>query len=105
MKALLPADVLVDEVTIEPFTGATGTGPTYGPPVTYRCLLSFRGRLVRRPDAREVTSSCSVIAEPGIDAPPESRATAAGRVTTVIEVRDNVKPDLPTPDHVQLMLE
>ncbi len=106
MSGRIPSWVLVDEAIVERFAGRTGTGATYAAATVERCHVSEKNRLVRAADGREVTSSTAVFLDPDVEPVPlESRVTVHGRVTTVIESRDHIKPDLPTPDHVQLMCE
>jgi len=103
---LIPSFLLRREVTVEPYLGDSGYGPQYGDPVTVRCLLEQKNRLVRAPDGREVTSSSTFYCRlDAVNAPPESRVTLPdGRQTTVIEQIPHNGGGLDTPDHLEVQL-
>ncbi|MEU2120002.1 hypothetical protein ABZ567_31195 [Streptomyces sp. NPDC016459] len=101
----LPAAMLGHRVTVEPYLGRTSVGPRYGPPVVVRCFLDEKTRTVRDPTGREVVSSSTFYARPGLDCPSESRVTLpSGRRTTVIARLDRSGGGMPTPDHVEVQL-
>lgn len=95
------------QVTIEPYLGDSSTGPRYGDPVVIeRCFVDEQTRLVRTPTGDQVTSTSTVYADPGTQAPPLSRVTLpSDRTTTVIQTKDRDGGGLPTPDHVEIQLE
>ncbi len=103
---LIPSFLLRHQVTVEPYLGDSGYGPQYDTPVTVRCFLEEKNRLVRAPDGREVTSSSTVYCRPdAVDAPPESRVTLPdGRTTHVIDQARHDGGGLPTPDHLEVSL-
>lgn len=103
---LIPTFLLRHEVTVEPYLGDSGYGPQYGDPVSVRCFLEEKTRLVRAPDGREVTSSSTAYCRlDAVDAPPESRVTLpGGRQTTVIDQARHDGGGLPTPDHLEVSL-
>lgn len=102
----LPAFWLKHQVTVEPYDGASGAGPLYGTPVTVRCWLEQKTRMVRAPDGREVTSSTRFYCRlDAVNAPPESRVTLPdGRTTTVIEQLRHDSGGLPLPEHLEVQL-
>ncbi|MFD6416004.1 hypothetical protein [Streptomyces sp. NPDC060194] len=102
----IPVRALVHRITIEPYRGASSTGPLYGPPAEVWCLLDEQTRNVRSPGGDVVTSSSTAYCPPGTAAPPLSRATLPdGRQTTVIAAKNRSAPGLGTPDHVEIQLE
>jgi hypothetical protein len=103
---LIPRFLMRHEVTIEPYLGDTSKGPKYGPPKTVRCFIDEETRGVRSPAGEDVTSSTTVFADPGTQAPQFSRVTLPdGRVTKVIQTANRDGGGLPTPDHVEIQLE
>lgn len=104
---LIPRFLMRHQVTIEPYLGETSKGPKYGPSVVVRpCFVDEQTRGVRTPAGDQVTSTSTVYADPGIQAPPFSRVTLpSGRVTKVIQAKDRDGGGLPTPDHVEIQLE
>jgi hypothetical protein len=103
---LIPGFLLRHEVAVERYEGDSAVGPLYGAPVTVRCFLEEKTRLVRAPDGREVTSSSTFYCRlDAVDAPPESRVTLPdGRQTTVIDQARHDGGGLPTPDHLEVQL-
>jgi hypothetical protein len=95
------------EVTVEPYLGDSAVGPQYAGPVTVRCFLEEKNRLVRAPNGREVTSTSTFYCRlDAVTAPPESRVTLPdGRTTTVIEQLPHDGGGLPTPDHLEVQLQ
>lgn len=104
----LPGRLLRHTVAVEPYAGTSGAGgPVYGPPVTLRCFLDQKTRLVRSASLSEVTSSstfyCRLTAIATV--PAESRVTLPdGRTTTVIQALKRDGGGLPTPDHWEVQL-
>ncbi len=104
---LIPRFLMPHQVTIEAYVGESSKGPKYGPPVVIQqCFVDEQTRAVRTPAGEQVTSTSTVYADPGTQAPPLSRVTLpSGRVTTVIQTKDRDGSGLPTPDHVEIQLE
>ncbi|CAM5589260.1 hypothetical protein [Streptomyces purpurascens] len=104
---LIPRFLMRHQVTIEPYLGDSSTGRKYGPPVEVKkCFVDEQTRVVRTPAGEQVTSTSTVYADPGTQAPPLSRVTLpSGRATTVIQAKDRDGGGLPTPDHVEIQLE
>ncbi|WP_245936432.1 hypothetical protein [Streptomyces cahuitamycinicus] len=102
----LPGMWLRHQVTVEPYEGNSAVGALYGAPVTVRCFLEEKNRLVRAPDGREVVSSSRFFCRLDVvDAPPESRVTLPdGRKTTVIDQARHDGGGLPLPDHLEVQL-
>ncbi|MFE9645316.1 hypothetical protein ACFYO0_14605 [Streptomyces sp. NPDC006365] len=103
---VIPGYLLRHEVVVEPYEGDSAYGPVYAAPVTVRCFLEEKNRLVRDKDGREVTSSSTFRCRLGaVDAPPDSRVTLpGGRQTTVISQARHDGGGLPTPDHLEVSL-
>lgn len=102
----LPARYLQHAVTVEPYLGDAGHGPTYGPPTTVRCYLDQQTRLVRASDGRQVTSSSTAYCPLYTTAPVESRVTLPdGRRTYVIAALRRDGGRLPTPSHLEVQLQ
>jgi hypothetical protein len=100
----MPDWVLTDDATVERFRGRNGLGPLFGAPEQWAALFSEKKRVARPADGREVTAPVSVfLAVEATGIPPESRVTIRGRACIVVEVREHIYPDLPTPDHIQLL--
>jgi hypothetical protein len=107
----IPAYLLRHTIVIEPYVGMGATGPLYDPPVTVQCFNEDRRRHIRSGGATGSTGSNQVIASttsycpPGTVAPVQSRVTVNGRITTVLQALTHDGGGLPTPDHVELLLE
>ncbi|MDT9688194.1 hypothetical protein Q5762_07460 [Streptomyces sp. P9(2023)] len=105
MLTVLPGLLFGREVTVEPYLGSSSIGPRYGPAVAVACFLDQQSRTVRDKTGREVTSSSTFYARPGLVCPAESRVTLPdGRKTTVIARLDRDGGGMPTPDHVEVQL-
>jgi hypothetical protein len=103
----MPGFLLRHEVTVEPYEGDSANGPLYGAPVTVRCFLEEKGRMVRGREGGLVLSAatfyCRLDAIP--DAPPESLVTLPdGRQSEVIVRARHDGGGLPTPDHLEVSL-
>ncbi|APD18541.1 head-to-tail stopper [Streptomyces phage Picard] len=102
----VPAWLLRHRVRIEPYDGDSAYGPTYRDPVEVRALVAEANKVTRDRQGVEVTSTAQIIAEPGLDCPPESRITLpSSRVTRAISVAQHTAPGLPTPDCAEVMCE
>lgn len=102
--------LFVHSISVEPYEGSGGYGPTYGDPVTVSCLVEERSRQVRAPavntDGGIVVSSSTAYASLDTVAPAGSRVTLpSGRVTTVIDAYLHDGGGLPTPDHLEIVME
>lgn len=105
MLTPLPAFMLGHEVVVEPYLGSSSVGPRYGAAVTVACFVDEKTRSVRDKTGREVVSSSTFYARPGLVCPAESRVTLpSGRTTSVIAVLDRSGGGMPTPDHVEVQL-
>jgi hypothetical protein len=102
----LPDLLLQHEVIIEAYDGTDGYGRArYVPPVTERCFLDHRRRLVRAATGEEVVSESTVYLRLDATVPPESRVTLPdGRVATVIQALRRDGGELPVPSHLELVL-
>lgn len=99
----VPAALLRHSITIEPYLGQGGAGPTYGPAVTVRAFVDESRRRVRDSTGREVTAEATIVCPLATTAPVESRITLpSGRVATVIAAARRDGGGLPTPDHLEL---
>lgn len=106
MRTELPSYMLGHQVTVEPYTGSSAYGPLYGPAASVRCFLDDQTKNVRDKTGREVVSSATFYARPGLVCPPESRVTLpSGRTTIVIALLDRDGGGMPTPDHVEVVLQ
>lgn len=81
--------LLKDVVTVETRTGDGAYGPNYADPVTVRCNIDNRRRLVRNANGDEALSEASITVHPDDAAvfTPETRLTIEGRTSTVMNVR------------------
>ncbi len=94
------------EVTIQPKTGKTAAGPTYGPPVTVACRINSGRRLARSPQQAEVSDQTTVYLPRDADCPIGSRITLPdGRPTTVIEIHPRDGGRLPTPAYLEVVVQ
>ncbi|GII84597.1 hypothetical protein Ssi03_25870 [Sphaerisporangium siamense] len=101
----LPALLLAHEASIEPYHGDSATGPTYGAAFTAACFADDQRKMVRGPDAREVTSQTTLYLPLDTDCPVGSRVTVNGRTSTVLAVARRDGGRLPTPDHLEVSLQ
>lgn len=105
MSTTLPGFMLGHTVTVEPYLGPSSIGPRYGPAVAVQCFLDQQTRTVKDKTGREVTSTSTFYARPGLVCPAESRVTLPdGRQATVIARLDRSGGGMPTPDHVEVQL-
>ena len=101
----IPAFLLRHTVVVKPFEGEGPFGPTFGDPVTVRCLVDERRRLVRGPTGSEVVSEATVYAPRGTVCPVGSLVTLpSGREASALAVGDLDGGGLPTPDHLEIAL-
>lgn len=102
----LPDGLLTHTLSVEPYRGATGHGPAYGPAVHLPAFVEQHRRTSRTADGRSITSN--TVAYVQLDAPvditPEARVAVDGRPAEVIEVKRHDGRGLPTPDHIEITL-
>ncbi|MDN5858085.1 MAG: hypothetical protein L0H84_05625 [Pseudonocardia sp.] len=102
----LPDYLLTHTVTVEPYLGASGHGPRYGPAVVLPAFVDQVRRTVRDSAGRVVTSDTTVYVQ--LDVPvavtPEARVTVDGHVVEVAGVKRRDGAGLPTPDHIEISL-
>lgn len=93
-------------VSVERYGGNSANGPVFDAPVTVRCFVEEKNRMVRNPEGNEVVSSATFYCRlDAVDARPESRVTLpSGRVTTVIVQAEHDGGGLPLPDHLEVSL-
>lgn len=102
----IPPTLLRQTITIEPYTGDGARGPLYGAPVTVRCYLEQKTRVVRAPDGRQVTSTSRLFCDRGPVVTTESRVTLpGGRQPRVLQVADLDTQGLVQIDHLEISLE
>lgn len=102
----IPSNLLMHQITLEPYLGDAARGPLYGPKQTVRCYLEQKTRVVRGPDGREVTSTSRVFCDRGPQVTTESRITlAGGRQPKVLQVGDFDTGGLVPVDHLEISLE
>lgn len=82
----IPSAVLRDTVVVETYLGDGAHGPDYADPVTVRCVIRARRRLVRGADGNVALceTSFDAAAKDAGRFTPESRITVDGHATTVI---------------------
>lgn len=102
----LPGWLQRHEVTVEAYQGDGAYGAVYAAPVTVRCMVDDRRRLVRTAEGDEAVSETTLyVGDLTADIPPESRVTVNGRTTTVLGVSRHDGAGLPTPDHLEVALQ
>lgn len=96
----------VHTATVKPWTGQSGHGPVYGPPVTMPCFIDDSLHLVRNAEGEEVVSSTVLYTDTAYasDFPVNSEVTANGRVSHVITLNSHDSRTLGLPDHVEVHL-
>ena len=118
MAGRIPRWALTHRVIVEPYLGATGRGPAYGPPVRLRCHIEWNHRTKRstaQGGGRGTGDESTAWFEP--DAIryliPESRLTVeggrlvggavvGGRTTEIHSVRKRDFGAARTPNHVEV---
>lgn len=101
----IPGFLLRHAATIEPYLGAGAHGPLYGPAVEVRCFADDKRRRVRAANGDEVISETTVYCLLGTNAPTGSRVTVNGRASIVINALRRDGGGLPTPDHLEVILQ
>lgn len=74
------------KVTVEPFTGEGGVGPTFGDPYKMRCRIRLERKVIRTTEGDEVVADATLICDPGENIPIQSRVTYSDRVYRVSEI-------------------
>lgn len=95
---------LVHTSTVEPYLGAGGHGPQFGPVVTVACYVRDQIRLVRTSTGDEAVSRTTVYYPAGTVVPAGSRVVANGRESHVLTVSRHDSGGLTTLDHVEVAL-
>lgn len=104
------AEFWVHTVTVETYTGTTGSGaPGYAAPQTVNVFTEGKRRFVRGVDGQQVVSETTVYGDPSLAAQfkPGSRVTLPDRATptTVLTLDVNDSQGLDLPDHVAVFLQ
>ena len=100
----LPPAALVHTVTVEPYLGSSGRGPTYGPPVRVRCLVEEKRRTVRGKEGRTLVAGSTIRTQLDEPITVESRITYRGELVEVLAVaRHDGGPS--TPNHLEVMVQ
>lgn len=102
--AILRARGLVTTITIEPYAGQGGSGPTYGAPAAIEAYVEAARRRVTNTVGKQVLSSTTCYCRLGTDAPPDSRVTVGSTVTYVLSQTVHDGASAPLPSHVELHL-
>ncbi len=73
-------EFLVDEITIEPYVSQTGFGDkSYGAPVTLKCRITGKHKIVRNAAGQERVSTVQVLLERPIGVTAKDRFTLPAR--------------------------
>ncbi len=104
MGVRIPRRLLGYKITIWPFTGTGPIGPIYGGSF-YRRAHVVTGRPLNVSNgAEEITSDIAVYIDPDIAVPVRSKVEIEDSLYTVVVSETHKAPNLPTPDHIKLML-
>lgn len=103
----LPGSLLTHTMVVEPYRGASGTGPVYGSPVEVPCFVEPARQSARTSEERTATGRTTVYAQLGADryVTPEARVTLDGRRVEVVTVVRRDGAGLPTPDHLEITVQ
>lgn len=103
LAAVLPAHLLV-QVAVQPYTGESGKGPTYGPAVTVPAVWDDTRRLVTTASSARVMAAGTVLLDLDVTCPPESLVTVPdGRSLKAVQVDRLDAGGLPV-DHLEAAL-
>lgn len=83
---MIPDELLVTQVTLEPYAGTGAYGDIFGAPVPVPAYVEDVRKVVLSSTGDEVVSESTVHCNLGVDFPAGSRVTVNGRVATVIKV-------------------
>lgn len=92
------------DVTIEPYQGSSGRGPTYGPAVTVRALVERKRKRTRGTDGTDVSVETIIRMPLDTICPVDSRITIAGETATVAAAVPIDGGNLPVPSHLEVVL-
>lgn len=85
----VPSSLLRQRLTIEDYTGETGSGgPAYGPPRMLLARVEGTRKTVRTAAGVDVITSAVAYVRPGAVVAAQARATCEGRTYTVVDVID-----------------
>ena len=107
----VPSFLQQDSVTIESYLGDTAYGPNYGPPEVIKCFLDDARKFVRDANGEQVVSETTIyidlIAANALGTPitAYSRVDIGTRKTTILSVKIQDTPNLPTPNYLELSLK
>ena len=107
----LPAFLQQDSITIESYLGDGAYGPTYGPPEVIKCFLDDGRKFVRDSNGEQVVSETTVYIDLinanalGTPITAYSRVDIGTRKTTVLAVKIQDTPNLPTVNFLELSLK
>jgi hypothetical protein len=102
--AILAARGHAQTILVEPYLGAGGDGPRYGPAVTVDCFYDEARKKVRDALGAEVISEATAYTRLNETIPVESRITFGDRVSYVIAVKRRDGAGLPVPSHLEVVL-
>ncbi|HEY3683467.1 MAG TPA: hypothetical protein VGL93_10530 [Streptosporangiaceae bacterium] len=90
--AQLPRRMMPHHITVKPYLGEDARGPVYGPPVSVRCSLRSKRRMVRDQTGAEVVSEGLASAAPDAATVAVARSLVTlpdGRETSVLVCKPN----------------
>lgn len=102
---MIPAWWKTHTATVEPYEGGGAHGPVLGTAVPVECSFEDKLQLVRSSAGEEVVSSSVMRCDPDVVAPPGSRVTIAGRVSTVITTGEHTTGGFSLLDHLEVYLK
>jgi hypothetical protein len=101
----LPTYLLTHTMLVEPYLGASGTGPAYGRPVEVRCFVEPVRSTARGGETRTSVGGSTVYAPLDTPITPEARVTIEGKRVEVVSVVRHDGGGLPTPDHLEITVQ
>lgn len=94
------------EVSVRAYTGVGASGPVYADEVTVRCRVNAGRRLARTSGQAEVSDQTTVYLPRDTVCPVGSRLTLPdGRTLTVVQAHPRDGGSLPTPAHLEVVVE
>lgn len=102
--AEIPDGFLVHEAEIQKYTGTGARGDIFAAPVTIRCIIDSKRRLVRSLDGKEVVSEATVITrrEHLPLCVPRSKIKLGGRDTVIILAADRTDGGMGAWQHLEI---
>jgi hypothetical protein len=91
--------------TIRPYVGEGAKGAQYGPAVTERCRLNEARRFAPTAGASEVLAETVIYLRAAAVCPARSKVTVGGREWTVVRSVPRNGGTLPTPAHLEVVLQ